>query len=69
MAEVLGAVAASIQLVEVAKHVYTFFREMATGYADTDGKIGQIYSDLANFANVADKVEAQLRHTPTNDFG
>jgi hypothetical protein len=69
MAEVLGAVAASIQLAQFAEKVYSFFREMATGYADTDGKISQIYSDLTTFANAADAVHARLRVTSTDDFG
>lgn len=67
--EVLGAVGASLQLVELATKAVKLFSDMTTGFKDTDKKAALIHQDLFNFKQSAKFAHHNLGHVQIDDLG
>ena len=69
MAEVLGAVSASLALVGLATKAVKLFSDMSTGFKDADGKAALIHQDLFNFKQSAKFAHHKLEHVKVDDLG
>jgi hypothetical protein len=69
MAEVLGAVAASLQLVGLATKAVRLFSDMSTGFKDADKTAALIHEDLFNFKQSAKFAHHNLEHVKIDDLG
>lgn len=67
--EVLGAVAASLQLVQLAAKAVSLFSDMSTGFKDADGKAALIHQELFNFKQSAKFAHHNLDHLKVDDLG
>jgi hypothetical protein len=67
--EVLGAVSASLHLVELATKAVKLFSDMSTGFKDADGKAALIHQELFNFKQSAKFANHNLNHTQVHDVG
>jgi hypothetical protein len=67
--EILGTVAASLQLVALATKAVKLFSDMSTGFKDADGKAALIHQDLLNFKQSAKFAYHNLEHVKVDDLG
>jgi hypothetical protein len=67
--EVVGAVSASLHLVELATKAVKLFSDMSTGFKDADGKAALIHQELFNFKQSAKFANHNLSHVQVDDLG
>lgn len=67
--EVLGAVGAAFQLVELAAKAFKLFSDMSTGFKDANGEAALIRRELFNFKQSAKFAHNNLKHLRVDDIG
>jgi plasmid rolling circle replication initiator protein Rep len=67
--EVLGAVSASLQLVQLATKAVKLFSDMRTGFKDADGKAALVHQELVGFKQSAEFAYHNLSYIQADDVG
>jgi hypothetical protein len=67
--EVLGAFAASIQLIGLAGKAVKLFFEMSRGFKDANGEAALIHEELSSFKQSAKFASENLKRLRVDDLG